>query len=97
MAQIIYASRALDDLERLFRFIAEHDPEIAAESAAAISGAVDMLAAHPLAGRRVEGELRELVISYGKTGYVALYRFHAVADQVRVLSFRHQRELDYPD
>ena len=97
MAQIIYSAQALDDLERLFRFLEEHDPGIAIESATAISSAIDMLAAHPLAGRRVEGELRELVISYGKTGYVALYRFLAVADQVRVLSFRHQRELDYPD
>ena len=34
----------------------------------AIQSAVDHLAAHPLVGRRVEGELRELVISYGQTG-----------------------------
>ena len=67
------------------------------DAASAIRSAVDMLAAHPLAGRRVEGELRELVISYGKTGYVALYRFLPVSEQVRVLSLRHQRELDYPD
>lgn len=97
MAQIIYSGRALDDLQRLFRFIAEHDPHIAGNAAAAIRSAVEMLALHPLAGRRVEGELRELVISYGKTGYVALYRFLPVADQVRMLSFRHQRELDYPE
>lgn len=97
MAQIIYSGRALDDLQRLFRFIAEHDPHIAGDAAVAIRSAVEMLASHPLAGRRVEGELRELVISYGKTGYVALYRFLPVADQVRMLSFRHQRELDYPE
>ena len=97
MAQIIYSGRALDDLERLFQFLAEHDPHIAGNAAAAIRSAVEMLALHPLAGRRVEGELRELVISYGKTGYVALYRFLPVADQVRMLSFRHQRELDYPE
>lgn len=97
MAQIIYSGRALDDLERLFRFIAEYDAGMAADSAAAIAGAIEMLAAHPLAGRRVEGEVRELVISYGKTGFVALYRFLPLADQVRVLTLRHQRELDYPD
>jgi plasmid stabilization system protein ParE len=97
LAQIIYSGRALDDLQRLFRFIAEHDPHIAGDAAVAIRSAVEMLASHPLAGRRVEGEVRELVISYGKTGYVALYRFLPVADQVRMLSFRHQRELDYPE
>jgi plasmid stabilization system protein ParE len=97
LAQVIYSGRALDDLERLFQFLAEHDPHIATDAATAILSAVEMLTQHPLAGRRVEGELRELVISYGRTGYVALYRFLPVADQVRMLSFRHQRELDFPD
>ena len=45
-------------------------------------------------GRRVAGELRELVISFGKTGYVALYRFLPAPEQVRILAIRHQRELD---
>ena len=48
-------------------------------------------------GRRVEGEVRELVISYGKTGYLALYRFIPAMNQVRILALRHQREMDYPD
>ncbi len=96
MARIIYSGRALDDLERLFQFLAAHDPDIAVDAASAILSAIEMLALHPLAGPRVEGEMRELVISYGKTGYVALYRFLPVAEQIRVLSFRHQRELDYP-
>lgn len=97
MAQIVYSGKALDDLQRLFDFIAEHDASIAVDSAAAITGAITMLAAHPLAGRRVEGEIRELVISYGRTGFVALYRFSPAINQVRVLTLRHQRELDYPD
>ncbi len=97
MAQIIYSDGALDDLERLFRFLVAHDPNLAIDAATAIRSAVDMLTLHPLAGHRVEGELRELVISYGKTGYVALYRFLPVTEQVRVLSLRHQRELDYPE
>lgn len=51
---------------------------------------------HPFIGRRTEGELRELVISFGKTGYLALYRFIPSKDEVRILAIRHQRELDYP-
>jgi plasmid stabilization system protein ParE len=39
---------------------------------------------------------RELVISFGRTGYVALYRFVLSENRVRVLAIRHQRELDYP-
>ena len=96
MAQVVYAENALANLERAFEFLAEHDPGIAADAAATIREAVETLSNHPLFGRRVTGELRELVISYGKTGYVALYRFVPARDQVRVLAIRHQRELDYP-
>lgn len=96
VARIVYSSRALDDLARVFQFLAEHDTEVAAASASAIRSAVEMLAEHPYAGRRVEREVRELVISFGRTGYVALYRFVPVKDEVRVLALRHQRELDFP-
>ena len=54
------------------------------------------LASHPLIGRRIHGEIRELVISYGNIGYIALYRF-ARAESGPYLALRHQRELDYPD
>lgn len=43
----------------------------------------------------MEGELRELVISYGQTGYIALYRFVVSRQQVRILAIRHQRELGF--
>jgi len=36
-----------------------------------------------------------LVISYGQTGYLALYRFVVSQDEVRVLAIRHQRELGF--
>ena len=77
-------------------FLAEHDPQAALGAARSIREAVDILSNHPLIGRTVVGELRELVISYGKTGYIALYRFLPVQDQVRILAMRYQRELDYP-
>ena len=96
MAQIVYSGNALSNLERAFAFLAEHDPTAAVGAASAIREAVEMLSDHPLVGRRVEGELRELVISYGKTGYVALYRFLPDRNRARVLAVRHQRELDFP-
>lgn len=99
MTRVVYSSRALDDLVRLFRFLAENDPASAAASASAIRSAVQLLAQHPYAGRRVERagpDIRELVISFGKTGYVALYRFVPVRNELRVLALRHQRELDFP-
>ena len=85
MAQVVYAAHVLDEVERA------NDPG----HAAAIRSAVENLAVHPLVGRRIEGDLRELVISFGDTGYIALYRFIVQQDEVRVLSLRHQREIGY--
>jgi plasmid stabilization system protein ParE len=73
----------------------EQNPAVAVAAADAISSAIDTLAAHPLMGRRVEADLRELVISFGATGHIALYRFVVQLDQVRVLALRHQREIGY--
>ena len=97
MAQVIYSTRALDDIERAFEFLATHDPGSALSAAAAIRSAVETLADHPLIGRSVAGGLRELVISFGKTGYVALYWFSVERAEIWVLGLRHQRELDYLD
>ncbi len=95
MAQVVYSENALVNIERAFTFLAEHHPDAAVAAAVAI-GAVQTLSNHPLIGRSIAGDLRELVISYGKTGYVALYRFLPAQDQIRILAMRHQRELDYP-
>lgn len=95
MAEVVYSARALDHIERAFQFLRDKNPGAAVHAATAIQSAVDTLAAHPLIGRRVEGELRELVISYGQTGYVAFYRHVIAQAQVRVLAIRHQRELGF--
>ena len=97
MATVVYSARALENLERAFEYIAQNDPSTTLDAATAIQSAVSTLAAHPLIGRRIERELRELVISFGKSGYVALYRFLPHLEVVRVLAIRHQRELGYPD
>jgi plasmid stabilization system protein ParE len=85
VAQVTYAAQALADVERANE----------AGQAAAIRSAVENLEAHPLVGRRIEDDLRELVISFGATGYIALYRFDIQRDEVRVLALRHQREIGY--
>ena len=97
MAQVIYAAEALADLERLAEFLLEQAPESAPAVLARVTDAIEILADHPLIGRRVEGELRELVILRGASGYLALYRFDPVRDIVRLLRIRHQREVGYRD
>ena len=95
MAQIVHAARAIENLERASGILLADSPDTALAAADAIESAVDALAAHPLLGRRVEGDLRELVISFGATGYIALYRFVVQEDMVRILALRHQREIGF--
>jgi plasmid stabilization system protein ParE len=95
LAALIYSARALADLERLFEFLAEKDPGAAAVAVQAIREAVSILERHPLIGRPVEHGLRELVISHGRTGYIALYRHILPDDVVLMLALRHQREAGY--
>jgi len=95
VATVVYSRHALDHIERAFQFLRDKNPDAAQNAVAAIRSAVDNLAAHPLVGRRLEGELRELIISYGHSGYVALYRFVIATDEVRILAMRHQREVGF--
>lgn len=51
----------------------------------------------PAIGRPIDDVvgLRELLIPFGRSGYVALYRQEAAEDAVYVLAFRHQKEAGY--
>jgi len=94
---IIFAEEALADLERIFEFNFKRDPATALEHLAKVRNAVMILDEHPEIGRICEAgsRLRELVISYGKSGYVALYEHSPAEGLVRVIAVRHQREAGY--
>lgn len=91
MARISYTGQALADLERISDFLGNGGGDTL-EALDLIDEAVAILARHPFIGRQVEDGLRELVISQGKTGYVALYSVEAEYDAVLVLAIRQQRE-----
>lgn len=95
MARLIYSERAFADLERLTDFLLESDPAAAAETVDLIAEAVSILKHHPMIGRPVDHDVRELIISRGRTGYVALYSVEPEHDAVLILSIRHQREAGY--
>ena len=91
MPAVYFSQRSLADLDRVFDFRAREAPAIATEAANEIVDATRILQRHPLIGRPIDN-LRELVISKGRTGYVALYRYLPEQDRVDVLAIRHQRE-----
>lgn len=94
---IVFAEEALADLERIFDFGAMRDAAAASDHIAKIRSAVMILDEHPEIGRLCESgsTLRELVISHGKSGYVALYEHAAVEKLIRIVAVRHQREAGY--
>jgi plasmid stabilization system protein ParE len=97
LAQVILGERARSNLERLVEFLAAEDPVAAAQAFDLILDALAVLERHPQIGRPGEEGVRELVVSHGRSGYVALYQYRDADDLVVVLALRHQREAGYPD
>ena len=95
MTRLVLAPGALRDIERLADFLIERDAHTAAATARVLIDGLAILRQHPLIGREAEAGLRELVISRGRSGYVALYRYDVAADTALILAIRHQREGGY--
>jgi toxin ParE1/3/4 len=94
MATVEITQGALADLERLFDFIAAENPQRALEQLLSVRKAFELLADHPLLGRAAEQGRRELILSRGRYGYIAKYRWLPV-DIVLVLAVGHQLEAGY--
>ena len=95
MSQVKLSTRAHADLHRLYQFLADKDPTVAVRAIDAIEESFLPLSAMPKIGGPVTQELRELVIEFGNSGYVALYHVDETLDVVVILAIRHQLEKDY--
>lgn len=71
--------------------------EAANRAGQAIARHLKLLETAPESGRPCGGmrPLRELVIPFGGSGYVALYRHEPAENAVYILAFRHQKEAGY--
>jgi plasmid stabilization system protein ParE len=92
-----YTGTAREDLVRLYLFLVEHDLYAAQRAMEIIRKSEEVLAEFPFTCRKVEPDnpfLRELVISFGVSGFIALFE---IEDErtVTILALRHQREDDY--
>jgi len=92
LVKIFYSKLALSDLNRITDFLIAQQPSAVHSTLDLIDEAISLLVRHPLIGRSVEADLRELVISHGRSGYVALYSFEQAHGLVNILALRHQRE-----
>lgn len=94
MPSLIFSTTALRDLERLRAFLRAKNLPAARRATLKILQGLQSLEHHPELGHQIEDrpeEYRELVIPFGKDGYIAAYRH--TGDNVVVMGVRHQREL----
>lgn len=93
-----FTEEAEADLLRLFDFLLERDIGAAERAELAIAKALELLQIFPFSCRKAAGGsgafLRELIIPFGNSGYVALFEIEA-GGYVTILAIRHQREDDY--
>lgn len=95
--RVRYTSDAREDLRQLYGFLLEKDIGAARRARDAIIKAVDFLEDFPFSCRKADPDnpfLRELVISFGSAGYVALFEIED-HETVTILAIRHQLEADY--
>ena len=97
--RVRFTAEAEADLLRLFDFLLEQDLAAAEMAREAIAKAIELLEVFPFSCRKALGGdgspfLRELIISFGAAGYVALFEIEN-RDTVTILAVRHQREEDY--
>lgn len=98
--RVRFTPEAEEDLAKLYEFIVARDATdwtVAERALEAIKHAVASLERTPFSYRkaaRATPFLRELVIPFGGSGYVALFEIED-DKTVTVLAVRHQREDDY--
>ncbi len=91
------------DVERLFDLVLEPEPsrncgdlELAQDAILAIQAGIATLKTSPFTCRKAGRSpfLRELVIPFGRSGYIALFEVQD-GETVIVMALRHQLEDDY--
>ena len=94
MPRVIITEGAALGLERCRRFLAEKNSQATMRAGQAIEHQFALLETEPEIGRPFDDlpELRELIIPFGDSGYVAIYHHEVKSDSVYVLAFRHQKE-----
>lgn len=96
--EVRLTAEAVEDLNRIYEFLLERNFDAAERALAAIERSFALLAYSPFSCRKAllhsNPRWRELLISFGHSGYVALFE---IEDErtVTVTALRHQREDDY--
>ena len=95
--KVRYTKAAREDIRRLYEFLLRRDINAAKRARIAIGKAMELLQEFPFTCRKASDDspfLRELIISFGASGYVPLFEIEN-QDTVTILPIRHQRDDDF--
>ena len=97
MPRVIVTEGAGQGLEHCRQFLTTKNPLAVNRAGQIIERQFALLETTPDLGRPLPElpALRELIINFGDSVYVALYRHEPAGDVVYVLAFRHQKEAGY--
>ncbi len=91
--KLVVSRAAAADLERLHAFLADKNPVAARLAVAALIAAAESLHAFPERGRPSGvRNVRELIVPFGRSGYILRYAHSAATGEVIVLRIWHGRE-----
>lgn len=96
---ITFSAEAKADMQRLYDFLADIDPDLAERALKILDEGWEALSKFPHTCRKAQGgdlgpAWREMLITFGSSGYIAL--FQITSDKsLTVTAVRHQRESDY--
>ncbi len=96
MSRLIWSPSALRDVQRMYRFLAEKNRDVAKRAVQAIRSGVQIILQHPEVGRpaeEMEPEYREWPIDFGHSGYLVLYHYDGRV--AVIVAVRHQKEVGY--
>jgi plasmid stabilization system protein ParE len=97
MPRVIYTEGALLDLIRLRDFLKSKSPEASKRAILAIQKSIEKASFNPERFKPVPDLMhyREIIVDFGKSGYVARFRYEEGGD-IYIVRIKHQLENEYP-
>lgn len=100
MPRLIWSPGALLDIQRLYRFLAPINPDVAKRAVRAIRKGVKALSQQPVVGgpvEEMEDEFRDWIIDFGGSGYVARYLVDQQAVMILTVRQRSGIQISLPN
>jgi len=90
---IVLTSEAISDIQRLYDFLRLENPQAAARAVTAIWSKLQLVELMPGIGYRTRSaRIRQVLVQFGKGGYVARYTIRESDGALIVLRIWHSRE-----